>query len=89
MKTVATQCAEKFAIAYDQIIACTHSRLGNQLQHMNAVRTENLRPIHEYVPWITVNGEHTDEMQEQAQKDLIELICKSYKVNSCFSMIEF
>ncbi|CAF2982296.1 unnamed protein product [Rotaria sp. Silwood2] len=79
VETVATQCAQKSTIDYDQITACTHSRLGNQLQHVYAVQTENLQPPHQYVPWITLNGEHTDDMQKQAEKDLIELICKSYK----------
>lgn len=80
IETVATQCAQKSSIDYDQITACTHSRLGNQLQHANAVLTENLQPPHQYVPWITINGEHTDDMEKEAEKDLIGLICKSYKV---------
>ncbi|UJR08894.1 hypothetical protein I4U23_013148 [Adineta vaga] len=79
METVATECAQKSAVDYDQITACTHSRLGNQLQHEYAVQTENLQPPHQYVPWITLNGEHTEDMQKQAEKDLIGLICKSYK----------
>ncbi|CAF4644540.1 unnamed protein product, partial [Rotaria sp. Silwood2] len=79
VETVATQCAQKSTIDYDQITACTHSRLGNQLQHVYAVLTENLQPPHQYVPWITLNGEHTDDMQKQAEKDLIGLICKAYK----------
>ncbi len=81
IETVATQCAQKSTVNYDQITACTHSRLGNQLQHAYATLTENLQPPHQYVPWITLNGEHTDDMQKQAEKDLIGLICKSYKVN--------
>jgi interferon, gamma-inducible protein 30 len=80
IETVATQCASKHAIDFDQITACTHSRLGNQLQHIYAMQTENLHPSHEYVPWITLNGEHSDDIQKQAEKDLIGLVCKSYKV---------
>ena len=80
METVASECAAKSSIDYEQITACTHSRLGNELQHDNAVLTENLKPEHQYVPWITLNGEHTEEMEKQAEKDLIGLVCKSYKV---------
>ena len=80
MKTVSVQCAEKTQIDYSKIDACTKSKLGNQLQHINAVKTEILQPPHKYVPWITVNGQHTEDMQEQAQQDLIKLICKTYKV---------
>jgi len=54
--------------------------VGNQLQHAYAVQTENLKPAHQYVPWITINGEHTEDMEQEAEKDLIGVICKSYKV---------
>ncbi|CAF1281144.1 unnamed protein product [Rotaria sordida] len=79
VKTVATQCAEKTKIDFNKIDACTKSTLGNQLQHMYAVQTESLQPPHKYVPWITVNGKHTEEMQHEAERDLIKLICKFYK----------
>jgi interferon, gamma-inducible protein 30 len=56
--------------------------MGNQLQHLNAVQTENLQPAHQYVPWITVNDEHTEDMQDAAENNLIALICKTYTVGS-------
>ncbi|CAF3561934.1 unnamed protein product [Rotaria sp. Silwood1] len=52
---------------------------SNQLQHAYAVQTENLQPPHKYVPWITVNGQHTEEMEHEAERNLIKLICKTYK----------
>jgi len=55
--------------------------LGNKLQHDNAVKTENLQPQHQYVPWVTVNGEHTEHIEQEAERDLVRLICKTYKVN--------
>ncbi|CAF1535517.1 unnamed protein product, partial [Didymodactylos carnosus] len=79
MKSVAIQCAEKTKINYTTIDACTKSKLGNQLQHAYAVQTENLQPPHKYVPWITINDQHTEDMQEQAQKDLIKFVCQTYK----------
>jgi interferon gamma-inducible protein 30 len=54
--------------------------LGNQLQHLNALKTESLRPAHKYVPWVTVNGQHTEEIEQEAERDLVKLICKTYKV---------
>jgi interferon, gamma-inducible protein 30 len=79
VETVASECAAKSSINYDQITACTHSRLGNQLQHAHAVQTDQLQPAHQYVPWITLNGQHTEDMQKQAAVDLIGLICNTYQ----------
>lgn len=80
MRTVAKQCAEKSQLDYSKIDACTQGKLGNQLQHTNALRTESLQPPHKYVPWVTVNGQHTEEMEDEALNDLVKLICKTYKV---------
>jgi len=77
--TVSTQCAEKTQVDFSKIDACRKSKLGNQLQHINAVKTENLQPPHKYVPWIVVNGIHTEEIQNEAQDDLVKLMCKTYK----------
>ena len=43
-------------------------------------KTEALDPAHEYVPWIVVNGKHTDEIQTQAMTNLVALVCKLYEV---------
>jgi interferon, gamma-inducible protein 30 len=85
---VAIQCAEQTKIDFSKIDACTKSKQGNQLQHAYAVQTENLQPPHKYVPWITINGEHTEEMEHDAEKNLIQLICKSYKVNDIKSAMK-
>ncbi|CAF3299652.1 unnamed protein product [Rotaria socialis] len=77
--TVAMQCAQQSKIDFNKIDACTKSKLGNQLQHIYATQTDSLQPPHKYVPWITVNDKHTEIMQHEAEKDLIKLICKSYK----------
>jgi interferon gamma-inducible protein 30 len=46
--------------------------------HKLAQKTASLNPPHNYVPWIVVNGKHTDEIQHAAQDDLLGLICKLY-----------
>jgi len=79
IKTVATRCASKTQIDYNQINACTTSKLGNQIQHAYAVQTDSLQPKHQYVPWVTLNGEHTEEMEDEALNDLVKLVCKTYK----------
>lgn len=50
------KCATKLKIDYTKIDACTKSSAGNNLQHEMAVKTGNLKPPHEYTPWIVVNG---------------------------------
>lgn len=80
VKTVATQCAEKTQIDFTKISSCMESSLGNQVQHKFAVETENLQPPHKYVPWVTVNGIHTEDIENRALDNLVKLICETYKV---------
>lgn len=81
VETVTKQCAQNTSIDFNQIMSCTNTRLGNQLQHKYAVQTETTKPAQGFVPWVTLNGNHTDEIQDMAETNLIRLICKTYKVN--------
>ncbi|XP_072547058.1 gamma-interferon-inducible lysosomal thiol reductase [Salminus brasiliensis] len=75
------QCAELFTKEsfWDAIQTCVNGDEGNQLMHQNAVKTRALKPQHQYVPWVTINGEHTDDLQEKAQNSLFNLVCSLYK----------
>uniref|UniRef100_A0ABM5ELH6 Gamma-interferon-inducible lysosomal thiol reductase n=1 Tax=Pogona vitticeps TaxID=103695 RepID=A0ABM5ELH6_9SAUR len=64
------------------ITACVNGDLGNKLMHQNAERTRALTPPHEYVPWIVINGNHTDKLQTAAQMSLFRLVCDLYKGES-------
>jgi interferon gamma-inducible protein 30 len=44
-----------------------------------ALRTNALQPPHQYVPWVTLNGVHTAEIQSKAENNLIQLICDTYQ----------
>ena len=81
VKDVATKCASDLQINLSDTWSCTTSKLGNILQHQNAVLTENLKPQHQYVPWVTLNGVHTETIEQEAEKDLVKLICQTYKVS--------
>ena len=81
VRTASIKCAKQFPkISYNQLTSCMNSRLGNNLQHANALKTEALNPPHKYVPWVTLNGVHTEAIEQQAEADLVGLICVTYKV---------
>lgn len=80
--SVAKDCAEKLQMEIDQILKCVESPLGKSLQHKMAVKTESLLPPHKYVPWVTVNDVHTEDIQNRAMNDLVKLICDSYHFDS-------
>ncbi|XP_046719002.1 gamma-interferon-inducible lysosomal thiol reductase-like [Silurus meridionalis] len=64
---------------FGDIMSCVNGDEGNQLMHQNAKKTASLQPPHQYVPWITINGEHTEELQNKAMNSLFLLVCSLYK----------
>jgi interferon, gamma-inducible protein 30 len=52
IKKAALTCSKKLNITTDKIDNCMNSKLGNDLQHQNAVLTDALVPKHQYVPWV-------------------------------------
>ncbi|KAM3866006.1 gamma-interferon-inducible lysosomal thiol reductase-like [Diretmus argenteus] len=77
----AKSCVDLFApsVSWDSIMTCVKGDLGNQLMHQNALKTTALNPPHEYVPWIIVNGQHTDALQDEAMSALYPMVCKMFK----------
>jgi len=57
---------------------CFSGPQGNKFQHNMAVLTSQLDPPHQYVPWLVLNGKHTDDIQQDCQSNLIQCICKVY-----------
>ena len=47
--------------------------------HAIASKTASLDPKHQYVPWVVLNGKHTEEINNRAARDLLGLICESYE----------
>jgi interferon gamma-inducible protein 30 len=52
IRTASLECSRELSISLDATNKCMQSRLGNSLQHNNAVLTEQLNPQHTYVPWV-------------------------------------
>ncbi|GFN89451.1 interferon-gamma-inducible lysosomal thiol reductase [Plakobranchus ocellatus] len=75
----AEKCAIKFPVPLENITDCSKSYIGNGLEHKMAKKTRALKPPLSYVPWITVNGVHTEDIEKEAESDLVKLICDAYK----------
>merc|ERR1712001_584435 len=61
------------------IVTCWDGDEGIQLHHENGVKTEELVPPHEYVPWVTFNDEHSeDDTSMYCQDDLCRCLCEDY-----------
>ncbi|NXU85760.1 GILT reductase, partial [Xiphorhynchus elegans] len=77
----AVRCLQVYAPELDRgrISACVQGDVGLALMHQNAQLTEALDPPHQYVPWIVINGKHTDDLQAQAQASLLGLVCRLYQ----------
>jgi len=67
-------CALDNNIDYDNLINCANGTTGNNLEHAMAQKTDKLSPSHQYVPWITINGIHSTD----AENDIISAVCAAY-----------
>jgi interferon gamma-inducible protein 30 len=77
--STAERCASQLRIDFAPINKCQSGPEGNALEHAMAQKTNALYPRHEYVPWITLNGKHTDEIQNEASSNLLKLVCNTYQ----------
>jgi len=75
----AKKCADDLHIEWGPISACYNGSEGNYLEHTMAQKTDALEPKHTYVPWIVVDGKHSERMQVDAQCGLVEFLCQHYK----------
>ncbi|MEQ2271952.1 hypothetical protein XENORESO_011693 [Xenotaenia resolanae] len=77
----AESCLKIYApeLSMDKVMSCVNGDMGMQLMHQNALKTKALNPPHQYVPWVTINGVHTDDLQTKAMSSLFTLVCSMYK----------
>lgn len=75
---IAEKCAKSLGIDYSPIETCVSGPQGNSLEHQMAMKTNALKPQHQYVPWVTLNGKHTEKLQREAENNLLKLVCKYY-----------
>jgi len=72
-------CAGIAKLDATQIDSCARGSLGNSLEHQMAVETDALNPPHQYVPWITVDGVHTNQIQNAVQTNMLSYVCSAYQ----------
>lgn len=77
--TAGPKCAEQFGIDYAPIRTCTESTKGQQLLLEMGKKTLGLSPRLYFVPWININDQHNEEVQDGALADLIRLVCMKYE----------
>jgi len=76
--TNAKYCADVNKLEYTQIESCVNGSKGSEVQHEMALKTLALNPSHAYVPWFTLNGYHTDEIQSELSNNMLEYVCYRY-----------
>ncbi|PWA21159.1 hypothetical protein CCH79_00009379, partial [Gambusia affinis] len=77
----AEPCLQLYApsISWAAVDACVTGRLGYKLMHDYAVMTRALNPAHTHVPWVTIDGEYTEDLEAKTTSSLFRLICDRYK----------
>lgn len=72
--------SQKYDLDYNNLMICANGSAGMKYEHEMAVKTKALNPPNQYVPWVTLNGFHSEEIEVKAEKDLVALICETYQV---------
>ena len=88
----AEKCVTSAKMDWNMIDTCSKGKEGNSLMHQAALLTSALDPPHKYVPWITINGMHSEAMQEAAQSNLAKVLCETYtgeKPSECHQVHEY
>jgi hypothetical protein len=68
-------------IPLDPILNCLENKTySSNLLYKSGIATQILYPAFESAPWVTINDDHTDKIQKEAETDLIKLVCRYYKV---------
>ena len=76
-----SKCTKKLNLDYNVLTECANSLEGVAIEYLMAGQTLALDPPHNWVPWITINGQHTDEIQDKATTNLLQLVCETYPVS--------
>jgi interferon, gamma-inducible protein 30 len=70
------KCAEANSIDYTEAMSCAKGDRGVDLIQALGKETSELQPPHQFVPWITINGQ--PQIDPPEAPGLIAAICKAY-----------
>lgn len=71
-------CAQRVGADWNRLNQCYLGTEGNNLEHQVALKTAALNPRHQYVPWVTVNGVHTNDIQNRVTFNMLSYVCSLY-----------
>ena len=58
-------------VSFEEVDRCANGQEGNKLMYKLSVSTASLNPPHKYAPWVTVDGKHSSD----AENDLKGFLC--------------
>jgi interferon, gamma-inducible protein 30 len=73
------KCASQYGLDFNAINTCATSKQGRQFVAQIADVTDNLNPVHTYVPWVVVNGVHSTTSENAVQSNMVKYVCSIYK----------
>ncbi|XP_017491966.1 PREDICTED: uncharacterized protein LOC108380108, partial [Rhagoletis zephyria] len=76
--SAAKKCADDLKLDWSSLSACANGPQGAKLIAANKAKTDALNPAHQYVPWILINGVHTEDLENKCLANLLGYLCKNY-----------
>lgn len=79
--TAARPCLQLLAptASWSSVQSCVNGSEGLQLMTRNAQLYSALSPAPAHLPWVTFNGEYSEENQDRAMSSLFTLVCQLYQ----------
>jgi hypothetical protein len=76
---VANKCGTNNQIAnIADILSCYKGSDAVAMEHAVAVKTSSLSPSHQWVPWVTVNDQYDEAVQDKIGDSLLKFVCDNY-----------
>lgn len=72
------KCANELSLNWTAIKQCTDSDEGEKLIEVFGNQTQSLVPKVNWIPWITINGQHDDKMRFEALFGLKTYLCSNH-----------